>query len=79
MGVSMRKIISEKILFKPSKEDPEVVAREINEGKRPSHWNVAGHPEHNIWVLMLEMNQMAREEKLIRLHNKEKGTVIQTV
>jgi hypothetical protein len=45
-----RKAISEKILFGPAEEDPLTIANEIILGIRPKNWNVAGHPDHDMWV-----------------------------
>ena len=57
MGNTTRKLISEKILFGPKEEDPLTVANEIIAGIRPKKWDIAGHPDHNVWVSMIELKQ----------------------
>ncbi|MCK4526503.1 hypothetical protein KAW18_03960 [candidate division WOR-3 bacterium] len=55
--ITERRIISEKILFGPAKEDELTIANEIIAGTRPVNWNVAGHPDHDVWVSIVELKQ----------------------
>jgi hypothetical protein len=66
MGNTTRKIISEKILFGPKEENELTVANEIIAGTRPKKWNVAGHPDHDVWVSMIELKQENRQKELIK-------------
>ena len=52
------KEISEKILY--GNEDPETVAQEVIDGKRPVGWNIPGHPDHATWV---HLSAKKEEEK----------------
>lgn len=65
MSNTTRKIISEKILFGPKGENELTVANEIIAGTRPKKWNVAGHPDHDVWVSMIELRQINRQKELI--------------
>ena len=65
MGIIERKLISEGILFGKIQEHPDVIIKEVRAGIRPLNWNKAGHPEHDMWVLMIEMKQEAEEKERI--------------
>jgi len=68
----MYKIISEKILFGPKEEDELTIANEIIAGTRPAKWNVAGHPDHDIWVSILELKYKKTNINNILCGPKEK-------
>ena len=77
MGISTRRGISERILFGEGKEDPEIVAKEIIDGKRPADWNMAGHPDHDVWIRLIKINQGKKEERQIRLNNQKQEAIRQ--
>lgn len=57
MSNTARKIISERILFGQKEKDELMVANEIVVGIRPKNWDKAGHPDHTVWVSMIELRQ----------------------
>lgn len=69
MSNTTRRIISEKILFGPKEEDELTIANEIIAGARPKNWNVAGHPDHEVWVSIIELREERKIELIKELSN----------